>query len=890
MPKFREWSKMGKEKERYKKMEIKKVTLIGTVALLALLFLFFIVTLVSTMKLAGQIKLVTEKPFTVSENINEIKINLAMIRIRTERLQAYNQPSDIEMVRESLENFYDAIDGRLEEIDTLYLGPHEDVVLLRQTYQEIKEEHELFLEFSERLDSTTDDIADYEQKNLYPLYDILEEEANTILDFAHNTQQNTFMSADLISKSTMVWSCIIIAAMAGGLIFFQSLIRRMNHWLYEKNKQFEVLSDTIDETFLIFDRDKDGCDFVSGSANRVLGISNDQLYKNRKLIYQHIKEEEAEKIREEIHFGTDTTWETVVAYQNPAQPQTRWMQLRFYRIVEGQNTKYIMTVTDRTEERRANQALEDALLNAQKANSAKKDFLSRMSHEIRTPLNAIIGMTTIAAASIEDRGRVEDCLEKIGYSSKHLLMLINDVLDMSRIENNRMKVNEEPFELMEFLNAFVSVVYPQARDKGLEFEEKITGFSDHTTYIGDSLRLNQILLNLVSNAIKFTPSGGKVSLEVAHLRSKGTRGWLRFTVSDTGIGMDEIGLERLYKPFEQADASIAGKYGGTGLGMSITQNLVSLLGGHITVKSEPDKGTVFTVELPFEESNIDLRSIKEEVLEELDVLVVDDDQEICEHTAFLLERMKIHAEWVLSGAEAVERVVEKQGSQQEFDVCFIDWKMPNMDGVETTRRIREEVGPDTPIIIISAYDWSDIEDEARKAGVNAFIAKPMFQSSIYNVLVSVTKGAFGTITPKTNEGGMSLEGKRFLLAEDNAVNMKIAVTLLEMKGAEVDGVEDGLKALEWFQRSEPGYYDAVLLDVQMPVMDGCEAARQIRSCGHEKAQTIPILAITANAFAEDVSTVMEAGMNAHVGKPFDIEQLSTVLSRLCNSGTQRKDT
>ena len=324
--------------------------------------------------------------------------------------------------------------------------------------------------------------------------------------------------------------------------------------------------------------------------------------------------------------------------------------------------------------------------------------------------------------------------------------------------------------------------------------------------------------------------------------------------------MDEQGLKNLYTPFEQANASIAGKYGGTGLGMSITQNLVSLMGGHIKVKSKPNEGTAFTVELPFEQSNVDLQPLQEYVLESLKVLVVDDERDICEHTVLLLKKMKINAEWVLSGKEAVESVVLAQNNGNSFDICFIDWKMPEMDGLETVRQIREKIGPDTPIIIISAYDWSDIEEEARSIGVNAFIAKPMFQSSIYNVLVNVTHGAFGRSTAKADTEQNSLKGKRLLLAEDNELNMEIATTLLSM---------------------EPYYYDAVLMDVQMPIMNGCEATKHIRACGRPDAEFIPIIATTANAFAEDVATVMAAGMNAHIGKPIDIKQLCEVLNRLC---------
>lgn len=871
--------KMSRIKTVQENTAINKVTWIGTISLLGLLLLFLTVTLFSTNRLASQVKLLTEHPFTVNGDIGDVKTNLALMRIRTERLQTYNQPEDIEKVRIALEELNTEMEALLDEIDTLYLGPNDDIKALREIYGDIREAHRLFLEFSELPSPTTEVISEYEEKHLYPLYDQFEDNATHILSFVRGTQQSIFHSAEEMSRSTAMWSCIIIVAMTLGLLFFQSIIRKMGQRLYQKNQQFEVLSDTIDETFLIFERDKEHCDFVSGSAEKVLGLPASILMENRKQMYQYMDEKAAAKVQERLHANSRPSWDMEIEYHNPKSMEMHWLQMRFYRMGVKEDAKYIMTFVDRTDERRANQALEDALVNAQKANNAKKDFLSRMSHEIRTPMNAIIGMTTIAAASITDQKRVEDCLEKISYSSKHLLMLINDVLDMSRIDSSRMKINKEPFELFQFLNKLVSVVYPQASSKGLEFTEKTNGFSEHTSYMGDVLRLNQILLNLTSNAVKFTPEGGTVSLEVTHLPSRGDKSWVRFVVTDTGIGMDEEGLSRLYTPFEQADASIAGKYGGTGLGMSITLNLVTLMGGCIDVKSKPGEGTTFIVDLPFEKCGVDLQKIGENSLEALEVLVADDDIDICEHTVLLLKKMKIHAQWVLSGGDAVNRVVAAQESGQGFDVCFIDWKMPDMDGIETARRIREVVGPDTPIIIISAYDWSDIEEKARAVGVNAFIAKPIFQSSIYNALVKVTNGAFGMRESQQCTASQALKGTRLLLAEDNGLNMEIAVALLEMNGAEVTGAVNGQEAVKCFMEKEPGYFDAVLMDLQMPVMDGYTAARNIRSSSHAQAGTIPIIALTANAFAEDMAKSLAAGMNDHVSKPIDCDNLLAVLKK-----------
>lgn len=867
---------------------IKIVTWTGTGFLLVVLLLFFIVTLYSTNGLIAQIRLLTEHPFAVSSDISEVKTNLALMRIRTERLQSYNQPEDIEVVRVALESLYEETDILLEDVYELYLGPSEDVERLQNTYKQLKEAHHDFLEFSKLTTSTTTVIAEYEEEHLYSLYDVFEEDADRILSYVRSTQQNIFNFAEKMSRNTMMWSVIIIAATTFGLLLFQMVIRKMNQSLYQKNQQFRVLSDTIDETFLIFEKDKKVCDFVSGSSERVLGIPSELLQEDSSLIFQYMSEETAQEIQREVNEGIAVSWSKMIEYSKPQSIQQCWLQLECYRIKEAEDVKYIMTLTDRTEERRTNQALQDALESAQRANSAKKDFLSRMSHEIRTPMNAIIGMTTIAAASINDTGKVESCLEKISYSSKHLMGLLNDVLDMSRIESNRMSIHEEPFELFQFLNSFVSIIYAQATEKGLEFTEKTAGFSEHTTYLGDTLRLNQILLNLLSNAIKFTPSGGKVKLEVQCLSVRDNKAWIRFTVEDTGIGMDEQGLNNLFIPFEQANASITGKYGGTGLGMAITQNLVAMMGGYISVKSSLGEGTTFTIELPFKQSDVEIQQKKEDIPENLDVLVVDDEQDICEHTVLLLEKMKIHAEWVLSGAEAVERVVLARDGGRGFDVCFIDWKMPDMDGVETTRRIRRVVGPDTPIIIISAYDWSDIEAEARAAGVNAFIAKPMFQSSIYNVLVSVTNSSFGMPESSQLISGISLSGMNILLAEDNALNLEIAVKLLEMNGATVETARDGQEAWNCFLKNEPGHFDVILMDVQMPIMDGCEASRQIRTSNHEDAQQIPIIALTANAFEGDVAAVLAAGMNAHIGKPFDMKELCAVIKNECKKKSNEK--
>ncbi|MCJ7856990.1 response regulator [Lachnospiraceae bacterium NSJ-143] len=531
------------------------------------------------------------------------------------------------------------------------------------------------------------------------------------------------------------------------------------------------------------------------------------------------------------------------------------------------------------QEQRQKEELAAALVAAEQANAAKTDFLSRMSHEIRTPMNAIIGMSTIAAQAIGDDEQVADCISKIGISSRFLLSLINDILDMSRIESGKMLLKNEKIPTEEFLSGINSICYAQAAAKGVEYECIIDPVLDDY-YIGDAMKLQQVLINILSNAVKFTDEGGKVTFSASQRRKSKNGAVLRFIANDTGVGMSEEFLPHIFEPFSQESTGTTALYGGTGLGLAICKNIVDMMDGKIAVRSIKGIGTEFTIDVKLgiteEEKLRHHQKTQKHNFSHLKTLVVDDDVAVCESAVVTLNEIGVKAEWVDSGRKAIERVRALWESGKYYDMILIDWKMPEMDGIETARRIREIVGQEVTIIIMTAYDWISIEHEAKLAGVNLLMSKPMFKSS----LVSAFSKAMGEKEDRLQRAekiDYDFTGKRVLLAEDNAINTEVAVLLLESKGVAVDTAENGLRAMEMFSKSESGYYSAILMDIRMPLMDGLAAANNIRHLSNPDAANIPIIAMTANAFDDDIEKSKAAGMDAHLSKPIDPERLYQTL-------------
>lgn len=549
---------------------------------------------------------------------------------------------------------------------------------------------------------------------------------------------------------------------------------------------------------------------------------------------------------------------------------------------EAELTKYLVLIMDVTqthrEEMLTKQALADACEAANRASEAKTQFLSNMSHDIRTPMNAIIGMTAIATAHIDDKDRVLDALGKITVSSRHLLALINEVLDMNRIERGKMALNDEDFSLPELIDNMVEMVKPQLLSAEQTFEIRVHDI-EHELVSGDSLRIQQVFTNVVGNAVKYTPDGGTITLDISEKATHHAGvGCYEFVISDTGIGMDAEYLEHIFEPFTRAENATNAGVQGTGLGMPIAKNIVSMMNGTINVESELNVGTTVTITifLRLQEET----EVTDSQIADLPVLVVDDDVATCESTVDTLVSIGMKGEWVSNGKDAVERVDVRHQEDDDFFAVIVDWKMPEMDGIQTAREIRKRVGDDTPIIMLTSYDFSEIEQEAREAGITVFVSKPLFRSRLKNVFMRLTSSSQASpeqqsVVPLPSGG--SYEGKRVLVVEDNLLNREIMVDILTETGVEIETAVNGKIAVDMVSENPEGYYDLVFMDIQMPVMNGYEATMAIRSLSDGKGALLPIVALTANAFAEDVVMAKNAGVNEHLAKPVDLARLGEVM-------------
>ena len=694
-----------------------------------------------------------------------------------------------------------------------------------------------------------------------------------------NDSMNSLQRSTILLVSAVV---LCIAAFSISLVIQKSRInlKKKDTEILYRDELFQKLSMNVDDVFLMLDAKTYHADYVSPNVENLLGITVEQIRKDISILGKLHTAEQGDPEKnylEEIQVNEQREWDFEYVHLRTGEKR------RFHNIAMGSEVngkkKYILVMSDRTADWKMNQALSEAVRAAETANRAKSTFLSNMSHDIRTPMNAIIGFTTLAVSNIDDKKRVRDYLGKILSSSNHLLSLINDILDMSRIESGKIHLEETEVSLSDVLHDLKTIISGQIYAKQLDLYMDAMDVKDEDVYC-DKTRLNQVLLNLLSNAVKFTPAGGTISVRLKQF--PGTvkdSGLYEIRVKDNGIGMSTEFVKKIFSPFERERTSTVSRTQGTGLGMAITKNIVDMMGGTIEVQTEQGKGTEFIVRLPFRIHFKQHHTEKIAELEGLKALVVDDDFNTCDSVTKMLVRIGMRSEWTLSGKEAVLRARQSMELGDAFHAYIIDWRLPDMNGIEVTRQIRS-LGDDTPIIILTAYDWSDIEVEARAAGVTAFCSKPMFMSDIRDTLMI----AIGQMQAEAEDtrplaAGSDFRGRCILLVEDNELNSEITVEILNGYGCQVDTAVNGAEAVKKIKNSKPGDYELVLMDVQMPVMNGYEATRQIRALNDPELAGITILAMTANAFDEDKKKALECGMDGFLTKPIVIEELIGVLQK-----------
>ena len=720
----------------------------------------------------------------------------------------------------------------------------------------------------------------------YLVYETADFEDWIVLGVVPTEVVNASMSA--LQSSSLLLVGAIAAALGTVLIAF--IIRRYRHSLTEKDTEiryreelFSTLSSNVDDIFLMLDARALRVDYISPNIEKLVGIPEEEARANIRVVDRLVKDDNTVLVIDQLGSilpGQQAEWEREYIHQKTGQ--TRWFHVTaLCRQIRGEK-KYILVLSDRTKDKKINQDLADAVSAARSANQAKSTFLSNMSHDIRTPMNAIIGFATLAIANVTNTEKVKDYLSKILSSGNHLLSLINDVLDMSRIESGKIQLEEQEANLSDIFHDIKTIISGQIHAKQLELFMDILDVTDEDVFC-DKTRLNQVLLNLLSNAVKFTPAGGTISVRVAQLPGAPEgKGRYEIRVRDTGIGMSQDFAQRIFEPFEREHTSTVSRIQGTGLGMAISKNIIDMMGGTIQVHTQQDKGTEFVIrlDLRLQDQHRPVQKIKE--LEGLKALVVDDDFNTCDSVTKMLVQVGMRSDWTLSGKEAVLRARQSIELNDPFHAYIIDWRLPDMNGIEVTRQIRG-LGDDTPIIILTAYDWTNIEEEAKAAGVTAFCSKPMFLSDLRDTLLTAIgqkPGKEETGLPTLKGSAAGFAGERLLLAEDNELNREIAMEILNEYGFITDTAENGAEAVEKLRASQPGTYDLVLMDIQMPVMDGYEATRRIRALPDPKLAGIPILAMTANAFDEDRRAAADCGMDGFLSKPINIEEVLQALQKV----------
>ncbi len=695
-------------------------------------------------------------------------------------------------------------------------------------------------------------------------------------------------SMNLFTFVTMLVMLFLFGTVALGAVLLVILNNRRHIWeknqqLHSREKLFDLLTENTDDIFILFSPKDFTAEYVSPNLERVLGLDVEELKKDvRGLLFEqtqdpHTEASLCEQTLAAIPVGDMWTQEQELLHTKTHE--LRWFKKLLHHCSLEKEDCFILMLSDRTKEHRMYAVLDDALQAAKAANEAKSNFLANMSHDIRTPMNAIVGFSVLLGRDAQDPAKVREYTRKIASSSQHLLGLINDILDMSKIESGKTSLNITEFSLPELVDELYTMMLPQARAKEQSFELYTKGHLPESL-LGDKLRLNQVLINLLSNAVKYTQEGGEIVLTVQGLEQDSSgHSHLRFTVSDNGFGMSEAFLQSIFDPFSREVTDSTREIQGTGLGMAITKNIVDLMGGTILVQSRVHEGSTFTVEVEFATVSATRDATFWPRHNITRLLVVDDEEQICLNIQNAMCHTGVEVSYATDGRTAIEMAGAAYATNQEFHIILLDWKMPGIDGLETARRIRQEIDSQVPIFVLTSYDLEEAKEASTGTEIDMFLPKPFFLSSFQRAIAQLLDGESDTAKQPILED-CSLEGLKVLAAEDNEINAEILVELLDIEGVQCELVSNGKEAVERFLCAQPNEFDMIFMDVQMPVMDGYEATRNIRASNHPLAKTIPIIAMTANAFEEDVQAALSAGMNAHTSKPIDMDKLKATIIRL----------
>ena len=680
---------------------------------------------------------------------------------------------------------------------------------------------------------------------------------------------------------------VIFAIVGGGVAWFlvsTSNRRVKDKELVIKSREglFDLLTLNTNDIFALFDSKTGVAEYVSKNVETVLGLNLEDVKNN---VY-NVMSASVENIEELTKYSASEAEDGIVVDQlqmkNVKNQSEYWYRLGI-NPTESKSTRYVMMLSDRTKERDMRADLESALEIAKSANEAKSNFLSNMSHDIRTPMNAIIGFATLCAKDADNPVKVREYIRKISFSSNHLLSLINDILDMSKIESGKSALHVAEFSLPELLEELNSIIISQVQSKKQKFEVRTKGILPEHVY-GDKLRLNQVIINLLSNAVKYTPAGGEITLTVEALEETvRNHAHLRFSVKDNGLGMSEEFVKVIFEPFSRETTDAKREIQGTGLGMAITKQIVDLMGGTIIVNSKRGEGSEFIVEIELAKV-VQKHDTSNKFWKEHDIrkmLVVDDEEDVCIEVKELMSDTGVEVEYVTSGQQAIDKVKAMKEGKVKYDIVLLDWKMPEMDGLEAAKHIRELVHDELPIMVLTSYNFEEIEEDAEKSGIHVFLQKPFFVSSFRNAVASLhNESEEEEQVEEDSKDEFSMEGLNILAAEDNPINAEILEELLDIEGATCTIAENGQVAVETFEKSEPGTYNLIFMDVQMPVMNGHQAAKAIRESSHPDAKKIPIIAMTANAFDDDKKMAYDAGMNAHVAKPINMDLVKKTVEKV----------